>query len=91
LFNHADSTRPERRFVIWLTDRSAGAQLSQWSDTALVTLDPPAESYEVRASCLGCSPADTTLAFVPGRVDTADIYLTVFPVVCDPPVDDLDT
>ena len=82
-YNHRDSSRLDRQFLVVLTQRSTGAQSGGNSDHGTRMLEPAAGMYSLQVRCVGCSRAETTVTVTPGRVDTIDAYLTRFPNNCE--------
>jgi hypothetical protein len=82
-YDHRDSSRLDRHFRVVLTNASTRVQSGGDSDQPNLVLEPTAGTYSLHAACMGCSRTETTLTVVPGRVDTADAYLTRFPDNCE--------
>ena len=82
-FAYADSSVLRRFLYVTLTQRPTGRRTQGPTDRTHVTLELESGPYALRATCLGCSRADTTLTLTPGRVYTLDAYLTQFPGNCE--------
>ncbi len=83
-YNHRDSSRLDRPFRVVLTNTSTRLQSGGDGDQPTQALEPAPGMYSLYATCVGCSrTATTTVTVVPGRVDTADVYLTRVPDNCE--------
>ena len=82
--NHRDSSAIDRTSAAVLTRVADGNVRSSSVDGRLnILVNPPAGTYSVMVSCVGCSRAVTSVDVVPGRTDTIDAYLTRFPTNCE--------